>query len=72
MVLNAWSKIPGLIPENEIIQVFKDKCRHLKAREEKDKDVTVVDSDEGDISDEEWLVEILKWLATYIISYICR
>ena len=53
MVLNAWSKIPGLIPENEIIQVFKDKCRRLKAREEKDKDVTVVDSDEGDISDEE-------------------
>jgi len=52
-VLNAWSKIPGLIPESEIIQVFKDKCRRVKAGKEKDKDVTVVDSDEGDISDEE-------------------
>jgi len=51
-VLNAWSKIPGLIPESEIIQVFKDKCCHVKAGKEKDKDVTVVDSDEGDISDE--------------------
>ena len=34
-------------------QVFKDKCRRVKAGKENDKDVTVVDSDEGDISDEE-------------------
>jgi hypothetical protein len=52
-VLNAWSKVLGLILENEIIQVFKDKCHRLKAGKEKDKDVTVVDSDEGDISDKE-------------------
>jgi len=29
-VLHLWSTIPGLIPEKEIIQVFKDKCRRLK------------------------------------------
>ena len=51
-VLHAWSKIPGLIPENEIIQVFKDKCRHLKSGKESehdnDKNVTVVESDSSD------------------------
>ena len=52
-VLHGWSKIPGLIPEGEIIQVFKDKCRRSKTGKEKDRDVTVVVSDEGDISDEE-------------------
>lgn len=51
-VLHAWSKIPGLIPESEIIQVFKDKCRRLKGGKETDKDVTVVDSDDGDISED--------------------
>jgi hypothetical protein len=51
-VLHAWSEIPGLIPESEIIQVFKDKCRRLNTKEsgqEKKKVVNVVDSD----SDEE-------------------
>lgn len=47
-VLHAWSEIPGLIPESEIIQVFKDKCRRLNTEEEsgkeKDKAITVVDS----------------------------
>ena len=56
-VLHAWSEIPGLIPENEIVQVFKDKCHHLKtgkeSEHEKDKDVMVVESDSGDHSDEE-------------------
>jgi len=56
-VLHAWSKIPGLIPENEIIQVPKDKCHRLKTREEsehvKDNDVMVVESDSGDQGDEE-------------------
>jgi hypothetical protein len=52
-VLHAWSKIPGLIPESEIIQVFKDKCCRLKGGKETDKDVTVVDSDDGDISSED-------------------
>ena len=54
-VLHAWSEIPGLIPENEIIQVFKDKCRRLNTKEsgqEKEKAVNVVDSDSG-ASDEE-------------------
>ena len=55
-VLHAWSKIPGLIPESEIIQIFKDKCHHSKTGKEKDKDVTVVDSDEEGISDDKWLV----------------
>ena len=55
-VLHAWSQIPGLIPENEIIQVFKDKCRCLKGKEienGKEKDVLVVDSDSVDNSDDE-------------------
>ena len=54
-VLYAWSKIPGLIPESEIIQVFKDKCRRLntkESRQEKEKVVNVVDSDLG-ANDEE-------------------
>jgi len=53
VVLHAWSQIPGLIPESDIIQVFKNKCRHSKATKKGDKEVTLVDSDEGDISDEE-------------------
>ena len=57
-VLHAWSEIPGLIPESEIIQVFKDKCRRLntekESSKEKDKSVTVVESDSGaSESDEE-------------------
>ena len=51
----AWSEIPGLIPESEIIQVFKDKCHRLNTKEsgqEKEKVVNVVDSDSG-ASDEE-------------------
>ena len=48
-VLHAWSKIPGLIPESEIIQVFKDKCCRLKTG----KDIMVIDSDSGGISNEE-------------------
>ena len=53
-VLQAWSKIPGLIPEGEINQVFKDKCCRLKTGKEADKvqDLTV-DSDGGDISNAE-------------------
>ena len=52
-VLHAWSEIPGLIPESEIIQVFKDKCHRLNAKDsgssgqEKEKTVNVVDSDSG-------------------------
>jgi len=56
-VLHAWSQIPRLIPENEIIQVFKDKCRRLKkgkgVENGKEKDVLVVDSDSVDNSDDE-------------------
>ena len=50
-VLHAWSEILGLIPESEIIQVFKDKCRRLNTEKEsgkeKDKAITVVESDSG-------------------------
>jgi hypothetical protein len=44
-VLHAWSEIPGLIPEADIIQVFKDKCRRLNGKEQ-DEDHIMVDSDE--------------------------
>ena len=43
-VLHAWSEIPGLIPEADIIQVFKDKCRHLNGKEQDENHITV-DSD---------------------------
>lgn len=56
-VLHAWSQISGLIPENEIVQVFKDKCRRLKKgkglENDKEKNVLVVDSDSVDNSDDE-------------------
>ena len=35
---HAWGEIPGLIPEADIKQVFKDKCRRLKDKE-KEKDM---------------------------------
>ena len=44
-VLHAWSEIPGLIPEANIIQVFKDKCWCLNGIEQ-DEDHITVDSDE--------------------------
>ena len=50
-MLHAWSEIPGLIPESEIIQVIKDKCCHLnseeESRKEKYKAITVVESESG-------------------------
>ena len=44
-VLYAWSEIPGLIPEADIIQVFKDKCQCLN-RKEQAEDHIMVDSDD--------------------------
>ena len=54
-VLHAWSQIPGLIPENEIIQVLKDKCCCLKGKELENKEgnVSVVDSDMVENSDDD-------------------
>lgn len=46
-VLHAWSEIPGLIPEAEIIQAFKDKCRRLNGKE-RDGDPITVDSGDSD------------------------
>jgi hypothetical protein len=53
-VLHAWSEIPSLIPEADIIQLFKDKSRHLKGKgKERDtgKDIHIY-SDSGDSSEE--------------------
>lgn len=53
-VLHAWSEIPGLIPEADIIQLFKDKSRRLKGKgKERDtgKDIHIY-SDSGDSSEE--------------------
>jgi len=49
-VLNAWSDIPGLIPEADIIQVFKDKCRRINRKEqvESAEDLIEVDAEESD------------------------
>jgi len=49
-VLHAWSEIPGLIPEADIIQLFKDKSRRLKGKgKESDtgKDVYHIYSDDS-------------------------
>jgi hypothetical protein len=47
-VLNTWSEIPGLIPEANIIQVFKNKCRRINGKEQVEsvEDAIVVDADE--------------------------
>jgi hypothetical protein len=44
-VLHVWSEIPGLIPEANIIQVFKDKCQQSNGKEQA-KDHITVNSDE--------------------------
>ena len=46
-VLHSWHEIPGLIPESEIIQIFKDKSRRPKQPsssqvEEEDEDAIMV------------------------------
>ena len=54
-VLHTWSEIPGLIPEADIIQLFKDKSRHLKGKgKQKDtgKDANHVYSDLDSSSEE--------------------
>ena len=38
-VLHAWSEIPGLIPESEIIQVFQDKSHRLNTENESGKEI---------------------------------
>ena len=65
-VLHAWSEIPGLIPEADIIQLFKDKSRRLKGKgKESDtgKDVYHIYSDD---SSEEYIV----YLNIYVYSYL--
>jgi hypothetical protein len=55
-VLHAWNEILGLIPESEILQVFKDKCHRLQSEKGlgkgKGKAISVVESD-SDASNEE-------------------
>ena len=48
-VLLAWSEIPGLIPEADIISIFKDKGGRLKGKGNQSKDVDTVVS----VSDDE-------------------
>ena len=48
-ILHAWSEIPGLIPEADIISIFKDKGGHLKGKGNQSKDVDTVVS----VSDDE-------------------
>ena len=51
-VLHAWSEIPGLIPEAEIIEVFKDKARRLKGKNKvKDIESIVVSGVESEDED---------------------
>ena len=40
-VLHSWSQVPGWIPEQEIIQVFKDKSRRAKVDSSPEQIVTV-------------------------------
>ena len=51
-ILHAWSEIPGLIPEADIIEVFKDKGRRLKGVNKqgtsKDTESIVLDSGSED------------------------
>jgi hypothetical protein len=57
-VLHAWSQIPGLIPEVDIIEVFKDKCRRLKEKGKqhkttKDTESIVVLDPDSEVEDED-------------------
>ena len=45
-LLNSWSTIPGLIPEAEIIQSFKDKSRRL-GKKKQGSNISVVTTDDG-------------------------
>jgi len=49
-VLHTWSEIPGLIPEADIINIFKEKgcCLKGKGKLSKDVDSTVSVSDSSD------------------------
>jgi hypothetical protein len=51
-ILHAWSEIPSLIPEANIIEVFKDKGRRLKGVNKqvtsKDTESIVLDSGSED------------------------
>ena len=54
-VLHAWSEIPGLIPEADITQLFKDKSCHLTGKEKEKgtgKDRCYIYSDSDDSSEE--------------------
>jgi hypothetical protein len=57
-VLHAWSEIPGLLPEADIIQAFKDKSRRLKGKDKrgktnKDTESIVVSVLESEAEDED-------------------
>jgi hypothetical protein len=43
-VLHSWSEIPSLIPEADIIEMFKNKSCHLKGKEKQRKLSKDVDS----------------------------
>jgi hypothetical protein len=32
-VLGSWASLPELVPRNELIELFKNKCRRLKGKE---------------------------------------
>ena len=57
-ILHAWSQIPGLIPEADIIEVFKDKCRRLKGKDKQgkttqDTEIIVVPDPDSEVEDED-------------------
>lgn len=44
-VLSSWATIPGLIPEADVIQVFKDKAKRSKKDIEEDNEETAATVD---------------------------
>ena len=57
-ILHAWSQIPGLIPEADIIELFKDKCRRLKGKGKqgkttKDTESIVISDPDSEVEDED-------------------
>ena len=41
--LSAWTRIPGLVPEQEIVKLFTDKCKRPKKDGRSDSDPIVVE-----------------------------
>ena len=48
VVLNAWFKIPGLVPENKLLTIFRDQNKRQKPDGAASSSTTVIDVDDDE------------------------